>query len=401
MSTTALTAAPRIELNSAAETVLKAATRLWFVVIVIGQLLFAFTVAAFYGLTAMRGDVNAWTKVLAHGYIAGDPIGNVALATHLLSAVVIILAGTIQLVPKIRDRFPVFHRWNGRVYVVTAFTVSLAGLYLMWVRGTVGDFSQHVGTTIMALLIMLCAVMALRYALARNFKTHRRWALRLYLVVSASLFIRIGIFFSILLNRGPFGFDSATFSGPYLTFVSFGQYLIPLAVLELYLRTQDHPGALRRFAMAAFLFVLTLAMGAGIFAVSVAAFVPNIKKAFDARKSISETISATLATGGIDQAVKQYHDIKAASPAIYNFDEDELNAFGYQLLQAKKFDQAIRIFQLNVETYPQSSNVYDSLGEGYMDRGDKSPAIANYQKSLELNPKNGNAVQMLQKLNAR
>ena len=73
---------------------------------------------------------------------------------------------------------------------------------------------------------------------------------------------------------------------------------------------------------------------------------------------------------------------------------------GYQLIQTKKFKEAIRIFQLNVEAYPKSSNVYDSLGEGYMDDGDKALAVANYQRSLELNPKNHNAVKMLQKLNA-
>jgi Flp pilus assembly protein TadD len=73
---------------------------------------------------------------------------------------------------------------------------------------------------------------------------------------------------------------------------------------------------------------------------------------------------------------------------------------GYQLIRANKSKEAIRIFQLNVEAYPQSSNVYDSLGEAYMNDGDKQQAIANYQKSLELNPKNGNAVLMLQKLNA-
>jgi predicted Zn-dependent protease len=73
---------------------------------------------------------------------------------------------------------------------------------------------------------------------------------------------------------------------------------------------------------------------------------------------------------------------------------------GYQLIGTKKFNEAIRILQLNVEAYPQSSNVYDSLGEAYMDDGDKPQAIANYEKSLQLNPKNGNAVVILQKLNA-
>jgi len=390
----------RLELNSFADSVMKAAARFWFVVAMIGQFAFAFTVASFYGLTAARGNVHAWSKVLVHGIIPGERVGNLALVTHLISAVIIILAGALQLIPQIRKRFPVFHHWNGRLYIVTAFAVSLAGLYLMWVRGTVGDLSQHLGTSLMAVLIMICAVMALRYAMARDFTSHRRWALRLYLVVSASLFIRAALFLSFLFNRGPFGFDPATFSGPFLTFISFAQYLVPLGVLELYLRAQDRPGTLGRIAMAAVLVVLTLAMGAGIFAVTMAAWVPNVKAAYDTRKSIAQTLSATIASSGMDQAVRQYHDLKAAAGSTYNFDEDELNTLGYQFLRVNKFTEAIRVFQLNAEAYPQSGNVYDSLGEAYMDAGDKPQAIANYQKSLQLNPNNRGAVKMLQKLNA-
>jgi cytochrome c-type biogenesis protein CcmH/NrfG len=55
---------------------------------------------------------------------------------------------------------------------------------------------------------------------------------------------------------------------------------------------------------------------------------------------------------------------------------------------------------LNVEAFPQSSNVYDSLGEAYMANGDKELAIRNYEKSIELNPQNTNGVGMLKKLRA-
>jgi tetratricopeptide (TPR) repeat protein len=248
---------------------------------------------------------------------------------------------------------------------------------------------------------MVCAAMALRYALARDFKTHRRWALRLYLVVSASLFIRAGLFLTLALNQGPFGFDPTTFTGPFLTFITFAQYLVPLAVLEIYLRTQERGGTRGRFAMAAGLTVLTLGLAAGILVVTTGVWLPEVKAAYDPRKSIAVTLSATIGSAGIEQAAQQYHELKATEPATYNFDEHELNNLGYQLIQGKKVKEAIRIFQLNVEAYPQSSNVYDSLGEAYMDDGDKMMAIANYEKSLELNPKNGGAVKMLQKLKVR
>jgi uncharacterized membrane protein len=385
-------------MSSLADTALKAAARFWFGVTVVGQLVFAFTVASFYALTALRGDYHKWN--FTNGYVPGLSMGNTAVVMHVASAVIIMLAGAVQLVPQVRNRFPVFHRWNGRIYMLTAVALSVAGLYMTWIRGSVGDLSVHLGSTLNAVLIWLCGAMALRYALARDFKTHRRWALRFFLVVSASWFFRIGFFLSFLVFKGPFGFDPTTFRGPFLTFMTFAQYLIPLAVLEIYLRAQDRPGALRRMATAGMLFALTFVMGAGLFAVATAAWVPQVKAAYDPRKSIAETLSATIASSGIDAAAKQYHDLKAAEPSTYNFDEGELNSLGYQLIGTKKFKEAIGILQLNVEAYPQSSNVYDSLGEAYMDDGVKPLAIANCQKSLELNPKNRGAVVMLQRLNA-
>ena len=383
-----------------ADRTLKAAAAFWFIVVVLGELIFATTVASFYGLTAARGDWQQWNKSMTHGYTPGRPMANLVVAIHLASAVIILLSGALQLIPLIRRRAPLFHRWSGRAYMVTAFTVSLAGLYMLWFRGSVGDLSQHLGQSLDAVLIMLCSVFALRYALLRDFKAHRRWALRLFMVVSASLFIRAGIFLSFAINHGPFGFNAATFSGPFLTFMSVGQYLVPLAVLEIYLRAQDSAGAFGRFAMAAGLFVLTIGLGTGIVAVTMAAFLPTLKRAYDSRKSIAETLSATIATSGIDQAAQQYHLLRVAQASNYNLDEDELNALGYQLVKANKFRQAIRIFQLNVEAYPNSGNTYDSLGEAYMDDGNKPQAIANYKRSLQLNPGNNNAIKMLQKLNA-
>ncbi|HLW88305.1 MAG TPA: DUF2306 domain-containing protein [Terriglobales bacterium] len=396
MSTAVMT--NRLELTSAADTALRAAARFWFTVTILGQVVFAFTVASFYTLTALRGDYHKWN--FTNGYLPGFSMGNTAVIMHVASAAFIMLAGAVQLVPQIRNRFPVFHRWNGRIYMLTALTLSLAGLYMTWIRGSVGDLSTHLGSTVNAILIWLCGGMALRYALSRDFRTHRRWALRFFLVVSASWFFRIGFFLSFLVNKGPFGFDPTTFRGPFLTFMSFAQFLVPLAVLEIYLRAQDRPGVLRRMATAGMLFVLTFVMCAGLFAVAMTQWVPQVKAAYDPRKSIAETLSATIASSGIGAAVQQYHDLKAAGSSTYDFDESELNNLGYEFIRAKKFDLAIRIFQLNIETYPQSGNVYDSLGEAYIDEGNKPLAIANYRKSLEFNPKNGGAVVMLHKLGA-
>jgi uncharacterized membrane protein len=384
-----------------ADKALKAAAAFWFVVTVAGQLLFALSIASLYGLTAARGNWPAWNGNMLHGYAQGYRFGNTMVTVHLASAVIIILSGAIQLVPQVRRHAPAFHRWNGRVYILTAFTVSLAGLYMLWFRGAIGGFPQHLAQSVDGVLIMTFAVIALRYALARDFAAHRRWALRLYLVVSASLFIRAaGILVALAPLSGPFGFDPVKVQGPFITELAYAQYLVPLAILELYFRTQSRRGAARRIAMAVVLFACTLALGAGIAAASASNFLPRIQAGLDSRKSIAQTLSATIASSGIDAAVQQYHQLKAADPKTYNFGEKELNTVGYELLRAGKFDDAKRVFQLNIEAYPQSGNAYDSLAEAYMDEGNRTEAVANYRESLRKNPKNRNAVLMLQKLNA-
>ena len=91
-------------LRKLADRVLNAAAAFWFVVVVLGQLVFAFTVASFYGLSAARGNWQQWNKTMTHGYTPGHPMGNLAVAIHLSSAVIILLSGAIQLVPLIRRR---------------------------------------------------------------------------------------------------------------------------------------------------------------------------------------------------------------------------------------------------------------------------------------------------------
>jgi uncharacterized membrane protein len=382
-----------------ARTTLKASIRFWFLVIMAGQLIFAVSISILYGLKAWRGDLPAWNRVMTHGYIPGQAIGNAVVGVHIASAVIILMAGTFQLIPGIRARAPVFHRWVGRFYILSAFTLSLAGLYMMWFRGTVGDFPQHLGNSLLAVFIMVCATMAVMQARARKFESHRRWAIRLFIVVSASLFIRASVILITIIAGGPVGFDPTTSSGPLLTFIAFAQYLVPLAVFEIYLRARTGGPAIR-LAMASALIMITLTTTAGLAAVTATIWVPDIKAGLDARRSITGVLAATIAASGIDSAIAQYHSLRASQSAVYDFDETELNTLGYTLLRLAKFADAIRIFQLNVQEYPNSANTYDSLGEAFMDAGNKPQAIANYQQSVDRNPGNANAVKMIAKLRA-
>ena len=86
------------------------------------------------------------------------------------------------------------------------------------------------------------------------------------------------------------------------------------------------------------------------------------------------------ATGKADTADKIMNE------AITISTENELNLYGYQLLNQNQQDKAIEIFILNTKRHPESPNVWDSLGEGYALKGDKKNAIASFKKSLSMNP---------------
>jgi CubicO group peptidase (beta-lactamase class C family) len=116
------------------------------------------------------------------------------------------------------------------------------------------------------------------------------------------------------------------------------------------------------------------------------------------KKSIARTLIVTIREKDLDAAVKQYHELKKTRPNEFDFRPAELNGLGYVLLGEDRFDDAIRIFLLNIEAHPQDANGYDSLAEAYAAEGDKNQAIKNYAKSLELNPNNANAIEQLSRL---
>jgi CubicO group peptidase (beta-lactamase class C family)/pimeloyl-ACP methyl ester carboxylesterase len=105
-----------------------------------------------------------------------------------------------------------------------------------------------------------------------------------------------------------------------------------------------------------------------------------------------------LSSGNIDEAINQYRRIRSGNPSHPAVSESRINTMGYELMGKNRLKEAIAIFKLNTEFYPSSFNVFDSLGEAYLNSGDKELAIENYSKSLELNPANANATEALKKL---
>ena len=114
--------------------------------------------------------------------------------------------------------------------------------------------------------------------------------------------------------------------------------------------------------------------------------------------SISDVMTQALRSEGIAAMEDAYRAFKENPATASLYTEVEVNRLGYVLMQQGRLDAAIAAFELNVESYPNSFNVYDSLAEAYLNDGQTDLAVQFYEKSLELNPGNTNATQMLEKL---
>ncbi len=114
------------------------------------------------------------------------------------------------------------------------------------------------------------------------------------------------------------------------------------------------------------------------------------------KKSLAHTLLATINEKGLKAGLAQFNELKKSE--VYALKEGEINNAGYQLLTAGKVAEAIEMFKINAEAFPKSGNVYDSLGEAYLKNGNKELAIANYKKSIALDPGNEAGKKVLEEI---
>jgi CubicO group peptidase (beta-lactamase class C family) len=117
-------------------------------------------------------------------------------------------------------------------------------------------------------------------------------------------------------------------------------------------------------------------------------------------RSIAASILRPLHQKGVAAALARYGELKARAPKDYIFNPGELNRIGYALLRKGRVEDAIRIWEYNAREYPDDWNVHDSLGDGYAAGGTAhmQDAIASYRRSLALNPQNGHAREMIERI---
>lgn len=101
----------------------------------------------------------------------------------------------------------------------------------------------------------------------------------------------------------------------------------------------------------------------------------------------------------VGERIALYHKFKQENAGEYNFEnEDELTMYGYSMLWNNNVKDAIAIFKLIVDEFPHSANAYDSLGEAYLNDGEKELSLANYEKSLAMNPDNFGAEDQIERI---
>lgn len=241
-----------------ADGILGGAASLWFAATLAGQAVFLFYIVAFYGPPTLGGNYEAWDKnpFLRKGYVEGDEIGNLAFAAHVVVAAIVTLGGLIQFIPRIRARAIGLHRWNGRLFMLGAIVAALSGLYMVWMRGDVGNLSNAVAISLNGALILVFAALAWSNVLRGNIAAHRRWAMRTYMVANGVFFIRMMVSaWLVLLQKSP---------GAFFHVLEFASFLLPLAVLELYLRAREG-GAFGKIALAPVLAGFAALTAVGVF----------------------------------------------------------------------------------------------------------------------------------------
>ena len=240
---------------------LSLSAKAWYTPVLLGQWIFAAYIVYAYGWPVIAGDLTAWNSHISEAYVPGRMLGNVAVGAHLVLAIVIHFFGPLQLVPSVRNRYPAFHRWSGRAFMISVVIAVIAGAYMLVVR-EIGAWTLRAGFIFQGFLILWFAWQAVRYARARKFPIHMRWATRLFLAASAVWFFRVMIMIWFVLTGG-IGIDQSNGTGWFIDAMTVLQFL-PLALYEVYWRVKAGSNVRAQYAFAIFLWLAAILMVIGV-----------------------------------------------------------------------------------------------------------------------------------------
>ena len=223
----------------------------------ISAALFGLYILAFYASALYEGEMARWNNVLPKLYEKNTTAATSGIGLHFAAGGIILLLGSIQLLDSVRVRYPVLHRWIGRIYIISSIFAAIGGLLFIVLKGTIGGLVMDIGFSLYGILMFIAAIQTYRHAVARQLDKHRAWALRLFALAIGSWLYRMDYGFWILLTDG-LGHERH-FTGPFDYLMAFFFYIPNLLVAEIFISARQYKT--NPFLRLSASFILLLATG--------------------------------------------------------------------------------------------------------------------------------------------
>jgi len=220
-------------MSSFGDVLLRKSGSLLVVIVWISAILFGLFILTFYAFSLFTDDFSNWNKVLPGLYDPKQKLATVSIGIHFLCGGIILVLGCIQVMKRVRDAYPIFHRWVGRVYVTASIIAAIGGLSFIVQKGTVGGLPMDIGFGLYGLIMILTGILTIYYARTKQLNQHRAWALRLFAVAIGSWLYRMEYGFWYMLFDG-YG-STRELTGPFDIFMDFFFYIPNLIVAEIFI----------------------------------------------------------------------------------------------------------------------------------------------------------------------
>ena len=201
------------------------------------SLLLALPFGYFAGLVGKMG----FTKGLMENHPtlnlnpSGGMFANYSLSIHMIFGAALTILAPIQIWLGWTKKGLFWHKLIGKLFFALAMVTGFGGFCYILMEGTTGGIVMSLGFGLYGILVIITAWQTMRYALAKQMKWHEEWATRLFVLAMASWFYRLCYGFWFIITGGSPG-HTTNFQGPFDYFMDFAFYMLPLLLLEWYLR---------------------------------------------------------------------------------------------------------------------------------------------------------------------
>lgn len=127
------------------------------------------------------------------------------------------------------------------------------------------------------------------------------------------------------------------------------------------------------------------------------AYIEDVQKTFDGKESAFTIFKEKYEEMDSNTALKSLREMKTQENKYFVL-YPEIDQYAYRMMLADELDEALEIFLVLADLFPDKAMAYDSLGEVYMRKENTEMAISSFNKSLELDPNNRNAAAKLKTL---